>query len=284
MARRIVTGLILAAIVIGAVWQGPYALLASLLALAVLLALHEFLGLPGTLKPLDRAASMLAGAGIAAVAAAAPKDQLAQWMLAATVLAALGLLLLVLFTPHQMPQAGARAAHMLAGLVYVALLGSCAILVVRPEHGEPGALVPDGGVAPGRFVLLMAAAVTWLNDTLAFAGGKLFGRHKLYPAVSPNKTWEGSVAGMLGSILGAFLVKWLFWQAVSDTALIAFALVGGVLGQLGDLAESVFKRAYGVKDSGSILPGHGGMLDRIDAFLFVAPFAWAYFYVLGVAS
>lgn len=282
MGKRIVTGVILAAVVIGAVLYGPFLLLAGLMALAVLAALHEFLGLPGTLKGSDRVAGLLAGATLLATAALAPEARLGTWIAASAAASAVALLLVVLFSPHPMEQAGARASHLLAGALYVGLLGACAVLVARPEHGDPfaGAAAP-AGTAPGRYVLLVAAAVTWLNDTLAFAGGKLAGRHKLYPAVSPNKTWEGSIAGMAGSVLGAFAIKWILWPEADPLPLAGFAIVGGALGQTGDLAESVFKRACAVKDSGALLPGHGGLLDRIDAFLFVAPAAWLWFFVLG---
>jgi phosphatidate cytidylyltransferase len=282
MAVRILTGLLLTAVLLAVVLLGPFEVLAAFLSVAVLLALHEFLGLPGTLKRLDRVAGIAAGAAVLAVAGLAPELLVGRWLLAAAVLSIIALLLVVLFTPQPMESAAPRATHLVAGVVYVGLLGSCAVMIARPEHG-----------LAGRHVLLAAAAVTWANDSMAFFGGKLLGRHKMYPAVSPNKTWEGSVSGMIGSVLGAFLVKWLLHDAADPAAiaagtpvrlsdplvLAAFALVGGAAGQVGDLAESMFKRACGVKDSGTLIPGHGGVLDRIDAYLFVAPVAWVWFYL-----
>ena len=176
----------------------------------------------------------------------------------------LALLLGVLFSPHPMEHAGRRASHLLAGLVYVGLLGCFPILVARhPDHG--------------REILLIAGAVTWLSDTFAFFCGKAFGRHKLYPSVSPKKTWEGAIGGIAGSVSGAIAIRFLLWPEADLAGLIGFAIAGGALGQTGDLVESVFKRSCGVKDSGTLLPGHGGLLDRIDAFLFVAPLAWLWF-------
>jgi len=282
MTKRIVTGLILTVVMAGAVGFGPFWVLAPLLSLAVLAALYEFLRLPGdTLKVIDRVAGLVAGASLLSVAALCHHEAVMPMMVLTLAGLTVGLLLLVLFTPHPIEQAGPRAAALLTGLFYVALLGSFALMIARPETGREG-----------RFVLLLVAVVTWLNDSMAFFGGKLLGRHKLYPTVSPKKTWEGSIAGLMGSVLGAFVVKWIFIGLVDDPEfqgrlslahLVGFALLGGALGQVGDLVESVFKRSYGIKDSGTILPGHGGLLDRIDAFLFVAPFGFFWFYLPGLS-
>ena len=128
----------------------------------------------------------------------------------------------------------------------------------------------------GREWVLLAIALTFSNDTGAYFAGRALGRHKLYPAVSPAKTVEGGVGGMLAGLLvmlgaRATLVPWL---TVGDCLLAA--LPAGVIGPIGDLVESLIKRAFGVKDSGKLIPGHGGMLDRIDALLFVA--AWLFVY------
>ncbi|HYS09073.1 MAG TPA: phosphatidate cytidylyltransferase [Myxococcales bacterium] len=134
------------------------------------------------------------------------------------------------------------------------------------------ALVPLRQLPRGEWWILLAIVVTWLNDTFAYFVGRAFGRRKLYERISPNKTWEGAAGGAAGSIAGALVIRslWLpvipFWGA---------ALIGAgaaVLGPLGDLSESMLKRAFGAKDSGRLLPGHGGLLDRIDALLFNAPF------------
>jgi phosphatidate cytidylyltransferase len=123
--------------------------------------------------------------------------------------------------------------------------------------------------------VIMAFVVTWANDTFAYFTGHAWGRHKLFERISPKKTWEGFAGGIVGSVLGALVVRALL---LSDTlgvpAAAAIGLGAAVVGPLGDLAESMVKRAAGVKDSGRIMPGHGGLLDRIDALLFVAP--WIY--------
>lgn len=123
--------------------------------------------------------------------------------------------------------------------------------------------------------VILAFVVTWANDTFAYFAGHSFGKHKLYERISPKKTWEGFAGGAAGSVVGALVTRWLLLPGeLTAGAAVAVGLGAAVLGPLGDLAESMVKRAAGVKDSGKIIPGHGGLLDRIDALLFVAP--WVY--------
>ena len=119
-------------------------------------------------------------------------------------------------------------------------------------------------------LLLMLLAVVWVGDTAAYYLGTRWGRHKMAPVVSPHKSWEGAIAGLLASLgVAAALMWWL--DGSIDGGLLALAGVTAVAAQIGDLVESVIKRAAGVKDSGRLLPGHGGVLDRIDGLLFAAP-------------
>ena len=114
-------------------------------------------------------------------------------------------------------------------------------------------------------------AIIFANDTGAFYSGKLFGKHKLYEAVSPKKTWEGSIGGiLLAIIIATFFLKILGPHPV-DIKLLLIVILVSVAGQIGDLVESMLKRNHNVKDSGALLPGHGGILDRIDSLLFAAP-------------
>jgi phosphatidate cytidylyltransferase len=119
--------------------------------------------------------------------------------------------------------------------------------------------------------------VIWAGDAAAYYAGRALGRHKLAPTISPNKTIEGSIAGLAGSILtGIVLGSWLLQRQI---AFLAFAsLAAAIAGQLGDLAESALKRSSGVKDSSSLLPGHGGMLDRLDSLIFAAPVFYWFFH------
>lgn len=126
--------------------------------------------------------------------------------------------------------------------------------------------IPDLGLVLTVLVILGI----WATDSGAYFVGKAMGKRKLWPAISPNKTVEGSVGGLLFAIVIVFLVNALVGQ-ISPMHALTIALIAGIAGQMGDLVESAFKRHFGVKDSGQILPGHGGVLDRCDSWLFVFP-------------
>jgi phosphatidate cytidylyltransferase len=129
-------------------------------------------------------------------------------------------------------------------------------------------------------LLFFALALNWIGDSAAYYVGRKFGRHRLAPVVSPNKSWEGSVAAVAASVgfgllyLGHFVPNLAVWQ------ICLMAIVANIAGQLGDLAESALKRGAGVKDSGNLLPGHGGMLDRVDSSLFALPTVLALYSLL----
>jgi phosphatidate cytidylyltransferase len=160
--------------------------------------------------------------------------------------------------------AALRLAVGVAGPLYIGAQLTC-IALLRHEQRALGA----------SFVLL-ALGFAWLGDTGGYFVGRQFGEHKLYPAVSPKKTWEGLFGSLLGAVLGAVVIRATLLPALPLGHALVLAVVAGAAGQLGDLAESVLKRSAGVKDSGFILPGHGGLLDRIDALLLVSPVVYLY--------
>ncbi len=121
-----------------------------------------------------------------------------------------------------------------------------------------------------KFFIVILGTI-WLCDSFAYFFGVAFGRHKLAPRTSPNKTWEGAIAGYIGSVLSFSLLNWIFRLNLPGAYQILFATIIGVVGQIGDLAESKIKREFNVKDSSAILPGHGGFLDRLDSIMFVFP-------------
>lgn len=130
---------------------------------------------------------------------------------------------------------------------------------------------PDAYYKPNRVFGLLW--LVWTNDTLAYLVGSQIGKHKLFERISPKKTWEGTIGGVVGTILMA----WGLSHYVTDFSpeqWLALGIVVSIFGTLGDLVESMLKRSAGIKDSGNLFPGHGGFLDRFDAFLFMLPFAW----------
>jgi phosphatidate cytidylyltransferase len=145
------------------------------------------------------------------------------------------------------------------------------------------------GLAPGlggAAIIFLPVAITWLGDTAAYFVGKGIGRHKFAPVISPKKTWEGAIGGLLATAGGAVL--WIELTAelapwtMSVGEAIGFGVLVSIAGQVGDLFESRFKRECGIKDSSNLIPGHGGFLDRVDSLLFVFPVAFAYLMVVGV--
>ena len=143
-------------------------------------------------------------------------------------------------------------------------------VAVRFEFGEK----------PGLQWLLILFAVIWLGDTFALIVGRRFGRSPFAARISPKKTNEGAVGGLLAGILGAVLLQIFLFQNLPLLHVIALSLLLGIFGQIGDLAESVLKRAAEIKDSSHLIPGHGGVLDRIDSLLFAFPVAYLYLWVL----
>ncbi len=169
-------------------------------------------------------------------------------------------------------------AYTMLGQMYIALPLSCInILAFRQQ--------PDGMIAYHFILPLSVYIFLWINDTGAYLSGSLLGRHKLFPRISPGKSWEGSIGGGLLVVAVAALLGW--WEnshgALTGLTIVEWMGLGLVVvffGTWGDLVESLFKRTLGIKDSGNILPGHGGMLDRFDSSLMAIPASVVYLYSL----
>lgn len=131
----------------------------------------------------------------------------------------------------------------------------------------------------GLALLCYVFVVVWSTDIGAYMIGKQIGKHKLWPVISPNKTWEGSIGAVVCAVIFATIYSGLVDLGQSQVMMISLAILLSIVGQMGDLVESAYKRFYGVKDSGKILPGHGGILDRFDSMLFVLPVMAA---ILGI--
>jgi len=174
-------------------------------------------------------------------------------------------LLTALWRPGELKERLLGLMADLFGTVYISFLLYPAYLI-RFTTGQPN----------GLHWLILIVVVVWTGDSAALAGGKMFGKHPFAPKISPKKTNEGAVAGLSAGIVAAFLLQHFFFTQLPLPHVLAVALLAGALGQLGDLVESMLKRAAGVKDSSHIIPGHGGVLDRIDSLLFAFPAAYLY--------
>lgn len=265
---RVLSAVILLPIVLWVIWLGdvPMAILVGVAAAIVASELYGIIGLRLT-HP-----AAIAGMVLATIPSFFALDLAGTWplILAAMAFAPMvSLSLLTLMPPEKdLTRAAPQAAFAALAPPHVGI-GLAAVVALRQ--------LPENGLA----WILIALVVTWGQDTGAYFAGRLFGRHKLYPLVSPNKTWEGFGGGMAAAIAGCFAVRALLFPDLHVVDCLVVGGVAGILGPLGDLSESMLKRAFGVKDSGKIMPGHGGLYDRVDALLFNAPWVLAYAWLTG---
>jgi len=264
--KRILTALILIPLVIALVFFGPDWLVTLATGVVALLAAWEYLGIArATGAKVPRIPTLLAIAILFSVSHLWPD-------LLSAALGALSLALLV-FCAFSVPVEGVlqAAANSVFCLMYT---GFTLIAVPALRSSEDG-----------KSVVTFLLCAVWAGDIVALYVGRLLGRHRLAPKLSPNKTWEGAAGSIAGSLLvTGGLIALASQLARRDILVLAFhgsvlhwlllALVVNVAAQVGDLAESALKRSAGVKDSGTMLPGHGGILDRIDALLLAAPVLW----------
>jgi phosphatidate cytidylyltransferase len=181
-------------------------------------------------------------------------------------------LLVPLWRLGEISSAASRTFAGVAGPLYIGGL-LCALALVRRDAG-----------AVGPHYVFMCLTFAWLADTGGYFFGRFLGKRKLYEAVSPKKTRAGFVGALVGAEVGAALAHFLYLRSIPLEHALLLGLVAGALGQFGDLVESLLKRSTGIKDSGSIVPGHGGMLDRIDALIIVAPIVYLYILWVGVGA
>jgi phosphatidate cytidylyltransferase len=274
LGRRVAVAAVGIPAVLAALWFGGWAL-GGLIAVCAFLATLELYGLANAhgVQPFSMAGAVASGA------------------------------IVLLATAHPSPVEA--AAPVLAVLVAVALVALAASVWLRWPGGDPLASIAITLLGPVYvgctlafavflrslpavgFVLLPLVAV-WIGDSAAYFAGRAWGKTKLFPAASPGKTVVGGIAGLIGSAIAGTAVAAIALARVPGVGVsaLAGALIGAVIGlaaPIGDVAESVLKREAGVKDSGRILPGHGGMLDRVDSLLFAFPIAYGLLVLLGVA-
>ncbi|MDF0708185.1 phosphatidate cytidylyltransferase [Flagellimonas okinawensis] len=180
-------------------------------------------------------------------------------------------LALLMFLFSKKPRNFTNLQKFLIGLFYIG--GGCIFLTMIPYKHDSFA----------QFLIMGIFILIWVNDTFAYLTGRTLGRTKLFPSVSPKKTIEGSVGGLIFALVAAYFLSW-YETRLSVTEWMAMACLIVVAGSLGDLLESKFKRMAGVKDSGAILPGHGGIWDRLDSLVFAAPFAYLILNIFSYVS
>ncbi len=288
--KRVATAVVLIPIVLLFVLRAPVPLLAAAVAAVAVLTLREYLDLVQhyTIQPFLGAS--YAFAVLAFVLLAAQSDnryletttQMIFGLSCAVIAVSLFFLALAM---HREPLSTGFPAAAASAFGFIYIVVPLAMLVQLRQQGS------------GAFLILYVLIVVWMGDTVAYYTGRALGRNKLAPRISPGKTWEGTIGSFIGAIVCGTLV-FAYSRQISHglisiglltppqaylppeiPPLWQFALLSGLLNvaaQIGDLAESLIKRGAGVKDSGAILPGHGGMLDRIDALLFAAPVLWYY--------
>jgi len=262
LISRVGTALLALPLLVAVVFLGPPVVGAALVALAALVGLFEFFRFVRArgLVPMRRTGFVLAAAMFVEVAF--------PGFIGAPIWPLLALLLLIatLCQGSDFDKSVPAAAATLLGAIYLGALGGtiAALLTLAPPGG--------GG---WRIVLLLA--IIMVSDTFAFFVGHAWGQRCLAPSVSPGKTVEGALGGLVGGVIGALGVRHLGLSSLPLSHAVVLGIAVAGLGIVGDLDESLLKRWAGVKDSGTLFPGHGGMLDRIDSLLFGAPVLYYYF-------
>ena len=269
LVARLLTAVVLVPVLVAAIlWTNPLGVWAIVI-LATGIGLREYYNMTLATRPVsERAVGVVQGLALAASVYWLPSTALAPVLAAVTIFS----FLYYLFFYRDMDSVAARVAAMLSGSLYVGLLTFVALLKLSRSSTQ------------GAWVLVVLTC-TWFSDTGAYFAGRFIGPlwpKKLYESVSPKKTLIGGIGGLAGSFGALALAKAWYLPELSWLDCVLVSVPANLLGQMGDLCESMLKRSVGVKDSGALLPGHGGMLDRVDALLFSAPYVWVYTqYVFG---
>jgi phosphatidate cytidylyltransferase len=253
MRTRVIVGLTSLAIVLGITWVGGIPFVAAATA-GILIGGHEFYVMlaKGNYRP----NAWVGLIWMAALAFTGWRPDLLPLSLVLTVGFFITIIAALFVTEHPVS-------------AFIATAGVAVYLGVMMAQGIGLRLLPEG-----FWWLILGFAITWTNDSAAYFTGVTIGRRKLWPRLSPKKTWEGTIGGWIGAALVGGLLTWLSPLQMGFLPGMILGALGGVLGLFGDLSISMVKREVGVKDSGVFFPGHGGMLDRLDSMLFVIPFVY----------
>jgi phosphatidate cytidylyltransferase len=266
LALRVATAAVGVPVILGLLYVAPSWAFYLLVFPAAMVGASEFFAMTHGADVGSRALGVLLSAATSLAVFFFPDD--ARVMTSILLGVPLTGLLVTLVRLGELPTAALRACAMGFGPLLVA--APLTFLAVMQRD-----LVPEGA---GFVILTLGFA--WFSDTGAYFAGRFLGRHKLYEAVSPHKTVEGALGGLAAAVVWALLAHAWYLRGLPMSHAIALALVAASLGQAGDLGESLLKRSTGVKDSGHIVPGHGGILDRVDALIFTS--AVVYLYTLWI--
>ena len=264
---RTVSGAILVAVIIGCVLFSPWTC-AALGLVIVAVGTYEM----GRLQQIEKGSHFIIGEMLAIIAfliaALSALYVLPKHYLLLELVCCMMPFLLALFAKAD--DFKHLAAFTFGSMAYLSLPSALMVFMYRPDFFQ-------GLAGPGLIILVFA--LLWVNDTFAYLTGRLLGKHKLFVRISPGKTIEGSLGGLLFTLGGVMLFShYSTWLPVKEA--IGMGVIAVVFGTLGDLCESMLKRQAGVKDSGKLIPGHGGILDRFDSVMFAVPFVFVYLLLL----
>lgn len=263
---RLATGFIGAPLIAALLYLGPAWGWLVFVALAAAVGAYELFGMT---HPGDRASQVIGALlTVAVIGVLWSFGANPRALLTLLVLAPIVGMMLVLWRLGDIQTAAVRVMANTFGPLYVG--GGLGALILLRRDGNVG------GPYDGASYVLLALMLSWLSDTGAYFAGRFLGKRKLYEAVSPKKTVAGALGGLGGALAGALFSHFVTLRSLPLLDGVLLALVAGALGQAGDLGESLIKRSFGVKDSGGIVPGHGGILDRVDALLVTGTITYLY--------
>jgi phosphatidate cytidylyltransferase len=265
LTKRVTTAAVLLVMVILVLWANGsmpwFALAAAVVAALGLWEFYNMISASGKGKPV-----VWLGIALAVLFIFQP---LSKWTNDGGILLTASVVLPLLWVMLRRNREGACSswAFTLAGVLYLGWVASRYVALIQLPHG--------------RDWVILALFGTFACDTSAYFVGRAVGRHKMSPGISPGKTWEGAVGGLAGTLIVGLIVSWLFKLPINVWQTLAISTAVSIFAQTGDLIESLFKRNMGAKDSGKALPGHGGVLDRVDGVVFAG--LVVYYYVLWLA-
>lgn len=262
MKRRILTGLPLALVAVYLIVQSREWLFTLAVLATVIISLHEYFHISSAAGLGGWPWLGYLGAALLCLLQYADLKGVALSESTLLLVLVLGIPLAGLIAAPDLKTYSGALASTLLGVLYIGFAFSW---IIPLRFADP---------VTGRFLIILLFLVVWAGDIFAYAVGRSVGRTPLARTISPKKTVEGAIAGLAGGVLAAWGLSYWFWQTGDQKTVILIAGVVAVAGQAGDLVESALKRAANLKDSGAILPGHGGLLDRIDSLLFAAPTLW----------